>query len=70
MKKCIAILVSFALIIFLPFSGTGVVWADEEEVSVHGEISGGLSINGDQDKPNKAAEYRSLWRAPGVKQDL
>jgi hypothetical protein len=61
MKKYIAILVSFALIIFLPFSGTGVVWADEEEVSVHGEISGGLSINGDQDKPNKAAEYRSLW---------
>ena len=59
MKKYIAILVIFALAVFLPF-GEGGVWADDSEQSVHAEISVGASINGNQDSPNKASEYRSL----------
>lgn len=60
MKKYIAILVIFALTVFLPF-GKGAVWADDDsEQSVHAEISLGASINGNQDSPNKASEYRSL----------
>jgi len=60
MKKYIAILVIFALAVFLPF-GEGAVWADDDsEQSIHAEISVGASVNGNQDSPNKASEYRSL----------
>jgi hypothetical protein len=60
MKKYIAILVIFALTVFLPF-GKGAVWADDDsEQSIHAEISLGASFNGNQDSPNKASEYRSL----------
>ena len=60
MKKYIAIFVIFALAVFLPFD-KGVVWADEDsEQSIHVELSGGASFNGNNDSPNKAAEYRSL----------
>ncbi|MBW1946973.1 MAG: hypothetical protein JRI33_03440, partial [Deltaproteobacteria bacterium] len=59
MKKYIAIFVIFALAVFLPFGNAA--WADEDsEQSIHVELSGGVSINGNNDSPNKAAEYRSL----------
>jgi|GEM_PF-2438067 len=60
MKKYIAIFVIFALAVFLP-SGDGAVWADEDsEQSIHAEVTVGASVNGNQDSPNKASEYRSL----------
>ena len=59
MKKYIAIFVIFALAVFLSLGNA--VWADEDgEQSIHVELSGGVSINGNNDSPNKAAEYRSL----------
>jgi hypothetical protein len=59
MKKYIAIFVIFALAVFLPFGEAA--WADEDsEQSIHAEISLGASINGNNDSPNKASEYRSL----------
>ncbi|MDL1958983.1 MAG: hypothetical protein LWX01_10690 [Deltaproteobacteria bacterium] len=59
MKKYIAIFVIFALAVFLPYGEAA--WADEDsEQSIHAEISLGASINGNNDSPNKASEYRSL----------
>jgi len=59
MKKYISIFVIFALVVFLP-SGEA-AWAGEDgEQSIQIELSGGASINGNNDSPNKAAEYRSL----------